>query len=116
MLLRTAKVRFLKPFPAVHVAAGDVLSVDLDYSVFDAPTVKEVNASANVMLGLRLGLEPEFRFADGDFEILNTREVIEKLGYCPDGHFVQMDIPDRLPDSISADYGRPKPPSASQRQ
>lgn len=84
---RTAKVRFLTPFPEANVAAGDMFEVGFDISVFDKPDAEQAKALANVMLGLKLGLKPEFRFADDDFEILNTQELIEKLGYCPDGHF-----------------------------
>lgn len=86
-MTRTAKVRFLKPFPEADVAAGDMFEVSFDISIFDKPDAEQVKALANVMLGLKLGLDPEFRFADGDFEVLNMQDVIEKLGYCPDGHF-----------------------------
>lgn len=68
---QTAKVRFLKPFPEANVAAGDMFEVSFDISIFDKPDAEHAKALANVMLGLKLGLEPEFRFADDGFEILN---------------------------------------------
>lgn len=114
-MTRLTKIQFLKPIPDLGIAAGDKFDVNFDISIFTMPTPKEVKDLANVMLGLELGLPPEFRFADDDFEVLNMQEVIEKLGYCPDGCFCP-DIPDHLPDSISADYGRPEPLNTSQRQ
>lgn len=100
-MTRLAKIQFLKPIPDLGIAAGDKFDVNFDISIFTMPTIKEVKDLANVMLGLELGLPPEFRFADDDFEVVNMDEVIMKLG----SWIATPDIPD-LPDSISADYCR----------